>query len=535
MAEVLCVVLTFKTDLIGGTAAGYHTTGREYLGAGRPGAFRPDIQEFVNLQRDAFDDGASFGEIAASVAQLRISNPDGALDAYIGYGGGRAEFYLLASEYAAWSTKTLMIGLDIEFCENIEGTSVLQVRLKDGRALLDKPFEPNVYAGTNAGASGLEGLPEDLKDQRKVNALGYVFQAPVPWANAAAQIVHLDRIRIDDVADSHLYDGLVALTRSSVQTSIANLQASTPGVGEFALYRGTAGDGAYAKIGGNPAYTITADIDGQARGGTFRSLPGDLFEEVITQRAGKTVDAGDIAALNAAAPWDLGKWIDTEMSIREVCNIIARSVLGFWGEDRAGVYRIFQLVDPAGETPVAAFRPIFPTGAAKSTDGDIIAIERLTPADETAGLPAADISVLYAEFAQVTDLGFDTNAPLAFRQAAKKQWRTARPSSPLLDWRAKYPLAPPLTFETAIAFETHAIACADLAAALFSREGRARYRVTFRLTDAVISAIDLGAIVELTFPRWDLGAGKNGQILGMRYRSFGVGGVDQVLQCNVFV
>lgn len=199
------------------------------------------------------------------------------------------------------------------------------------------------------------------------------------------------------------------------------------------------------------------------------------------------------------------------------------------------MFRLFQLVDPAGETPVATFKPFLPTSMAKSTDGDIVSIERVAPNDAGAGLPAADITVRYRRFALTQDLGFDVNAPLALRIAAKDEYRIAKPSSPLPNWRAKYPLAPAVEFDTDLVNEADAIAIADKAADLFSVEGRTRYRLTMRLSGALAAGIGLGSTVRLVYPRWGLDGGKNALVLGMRYRGFAGGQAGEVLQCNLFV
>jgi len=537
MSDILCGVLTFYVDTSGTTVSKYVTAGREYLGPNRPGVFLPVVQEFVNLQTDAFDDGTTFGEVTVGGGVLTLANPAGILDEWLTYGGGTLALYILDGESADWNSKTALLMADIEVLED-DGSGSLTVRLKDGRALTDVPFETALYAGTNSGATGLEGTAEDLKGKPKVNALGYVFQAPVPWANTSKQIVQLDKIRINNIGNQKIYDGLVAITRGTQKTSVANLVAATPSSGTFDYYLGDSGDGAYAMLGTTPKYTVTADIEGQARGGTFRTKPGDLWLEALTQRAGiasGNVSSADVTAINAAAPYDLGLWLDEPTTVKEVCDRIARSVLGFWGRDQSGVFRFFQLEDPAGETPVATFKPFRPTGTAKSTDGDIISLERLAPNDQGAGLPAADITVRYRRYALTQDLGFDVNAPLSLRTAAKDEYRVAKPSSPLPNWRAKYPLAPSLEFDTDLVTEAHAIAIADKAAALFSVEGRTRYRATIRMTSALAAGLTLGSVVTLVYPRWDLAAGKNAVILGMRYRGFASAQSGEILQCNLFV
>jgi hypothetical protein len=507
-------------------------SGREYRGANAPRDYPPRVVEFLNFRRDAVGDGRTFGSSSFGGGTLRLANPDGFYDALIDYGaaGGAARFLLLSSEKADYTTAVELLTCVIDQLQF--SFSEVTVLLKDRRAETEVPFETTLFAGTNVGASGLEGLPDTLKDQPKPNALGYVFQAPLPWANEQALILQADRVRISAVAD--VYDGLVALSTGSARASIAALQSGTPAPGFYDYYLGSGGDGAYIKVPSTPVYTITADLQGQARNGTFRSTPADLFLEVLTQRAGvdsEDVSADDLDDLATVAPYDLGLWIDQPMTVREVCDRIAASIPGWWGVDKAGVYRLKPLRDPSLGTSAVTFKVIKPTGIAKATDGDIVAIERLATNDAGNGVPTWQVTVRYKEFGQVTDQAFDVNASLELRNAARKQWR----SSVVSDSAVKdlHPLAVALEFETALVNESDA---QSVAAQLLSLYGarRDRYRVSVQLNAALAENIDLGSIVSLKFDHFDLAAGKNFVVLGMRYRSLSESTVGSIVELDIW-
>ncbi len=533
MAHVLLVELTVRTDSLGTTTTLRYTSGKEYTGSGSPGYYAPVVRKFLNLRRDAFSEGATAGAVKIGGGVLELVNNMGTLDGLIDYGfdGGAARFLLLDGEGDAYANaEELLIGT----MEQPEFTfDTVRVRIRDRREETDVPLQSTLYLGTNSGATGVEGLPGDLKGLPKPDAIGYVFNAPLPVANDQAEIFQVDSVRANDVPA--VYDGGVALTKGTAQATLAALQGTIPAAGQYDYYLGADTElGAYIRTGTTPKYTITADIDGQSRGGTFRTLPGDLYLEYLTQRAGVSagdVSSSDISAVNIASPYDLGLWVDEQIPVRDVLDKIATSIPGWWGPDRSGAFRLQKLTDPAAGTPGMTFKVFDLDARASSSDGDIVSIERVSTNDAGNGVPAYQVTVYYKEFAHVQPDGLDVNILLPRRSEASKQWRTAVATDASV--QTKHPLAEALEFETALTLEADAQAVANHLLDLH-KVRRDRYRVTVRLSHDVISNADLGNIVKLELDRFGLSSGKNFIVLGVRYRGIDEKDVGELVELDIW-
>lgn len=533
MAHVLLAELTVRTDGVGTTSTLRYTSGKEYIGSGSPGYYAPAIRKFLNLRRDAFSEGTTAGVVKIGGGVLELVNNTGVLDGLIDYGfdGGEVRFLLLNSESDAYvNAEELLIGTMEQPEFSFDSVSI---RIRDRREETDVPLQTTLYAGTNSGATGVEGLPDDLKGRPKPDAIGYVFNAPLPVANDQAEIYQIDSVRANDVPA--VYDGGVGLTKGTARATLAALQGTIPTAGQYDYYLGADTEtGAYIRTGTTAKYTITADIEGQSRGGTFRTLPGDLYQEYLTQRAGiapADIDSTDITTVNATAPYDLGLWVDEQIPVQDVLNKIATSIPGWWGPDRKGKFRIGRLEDPASGTPVMTFKVFDLDTDVKATDGDIVSIQRLSTNDTGNGVPTYQVTIYYKEFAHVQPDGLDVNILLFRRSESTKQWRTSVAVDATV--KDKHLLAEALEFETALTVEADAQAVADHLLTLY-KVRRDRYRVTVRLTRDIISTVDLGDVVRLEFDRFGLAAGKNFVVLGIRYRGVDEREIGEILELDIW-
>lgn len=534
MGQILLADLTFKvpgspvtTQTLG------VTNGLEYLGANAPRVYASRILEFVNLRRDVVSNGKTFGPTDVSGGILRLANPDGEYDDLRGWGtGGAAVFRLVDDSTTDFNDATVLCTVIIRRVE--ADLDEVKIHLVDRSFETDQPFQTDFYAGTNSGSTGVEGLPGDLKGKPVVDALGYQFQAPLPFANESALIMQLDSERISAIATNKVYDGLVGVTRGTARASLAALQAGTPGAGTFDYYLGGNNDGAYIKLGTKPVYAITADFDGKAPGGTFLKRPGELFDWVLQNRAGVSylnISSADLAVLLTSAPYDLGMWIDQPIDIRDVLDRIAASLPGYWYVDNNGSYRLKQAHDPTVQTPVATFKVIEPTDVAKATDGDIISVQLLSTNDAGGGVPADQVTVKYKRFAQVTELGFDTASTAAVRSEAKNEWRTSVATDATVGQVHEQPAK--LEFETVLVNAADAATVASSLLALYSVR-RDRFKVAARLTPAVAALLDLGVYVRVEFPRYGLDAGKVLEVRGLQYRGAAEDDADDVVEMDLW-
>jgi len=517
MTDLVLADLTFRIPGSVVTTATYgFTNGLEYHGANAPRVYAPRMLEFVNLERHAVADGKTFGPTDTSPAVLRIANPDGLYDDWKSYGGAAAVFRLADSTTQDYDTTTVIATLRILRIE--ADFEEVRLHLEDRSAETDQDIQTDLYAGTNSGSTGVEGLPSDLKGKPRPDAFGYVFQVPLPWANESALILELDSQRIENIADGNVYDGLVGLTRGTSRANLAALQAGTPTAGTFDYYLGGSEDGAYIKLGSAPNYSITADIEGKAPSGTFLNTPAELFDWILQNRAGVAytdISAADLTALATDAPYDLGIWLDTQTSVRAVLDLIAASLPGYWYVDALGVYHIKQLRDPSGETPIATFKVIEPTGIAKASDGDVVSIEKISTNDAGGGKPVKKVNVYYKRFYQITDFGFDTASTIALRSEAKNEWRIATASDSTVE--DVHDDAATMDVYTALVDEADAQDVADLLLEIYSVP-RDRFRLTVRIAAAISNDLELGDYISVEFPRFGMDSGKTFEVRGLRYR-----------------
>ena len=527
MTDILLANLTFYvagspvTSVVEGL-----TTAREYLGPNAPRLFRPRLISFANFRRDVVADGRTFGRSETNGGTLYVANPDGFYDGWIDYGfGGDAQLLLLDKSSPDYGNAVSFVGAKIRRLEM--SFREISVHITDRAGETDLDFQTTVYLGTNSGGTGVEGLPNDLQGQPKPDALGVVKQVPVNWANETALVAHLDSERISAIADGEVYDGLVGLTRGTAHASLAALLGASPSAGNFDYYLGGDEDGAYIKLGSQPQYNVTADYDGKAPAGTFNRTPAALFNWILQSRAGveyQDISQDDLDDLTTNAPYDLGMYFARPVPIREPLDFIAMSLPGYWFVDRNNSYRIKRLLDPSLQSATITLKVKKPTGISKADDGDIVNIQKLSINDAGGGVPAWSVRVRYQPIGQVTELGFDTASTQAIRSTSKYEWRSVVVQDTTIS--ALNPMAIEMEFDTALVDEADA---ETVAAQLLSLYGvrRDRFRVTVRLTQALARSIDLGVVVSLQFPRFDLTNGKNFVVLGLRYRGVDADEVSQ--------
>ena len=538
MTLLLCN-LTVAIDTLGTPKTFYLQSGGDwYRGAGAPDYYRPLIISFANLRRDVVKSGRAFGEAGVSGGVLEVANvhagqsqAEPGLDELVDHGFGFIiELRLAASATQAYADTTLLA----------KGTAALQragfdrllVRIRDRREETEKALQTLLFAGTNVGTTGTEGLASDLKDRPKPDAFGAeLFQVPLLPANAANEVWQIDAIRIG--APPVVYDGLVQLgtvTPPTAETSLGNLTGSSPAAGTFHYYLGGAGDGAFIKTGTTPKYQLTADLSiGQARGGTTRSLPGDLIEELLTQRAGVAsgdISSDDIAAINLAAPYTMGLYVNQPTTVRQAINQIAAACPGWWYPDRFGVFRVKRLVDPAGKSPVTTIKRFSRGDLGSTADTELIAIERLPTGDPGEGVPVWRVVGSYRRAYAVSRDNIDPAARAAdpvLIAAAAQETRTVVAEDTSV--RSKHPLAIELEIDLGvIQVEAHAQAVVDHLLTILS-EIRALYRARARLSPAIANLLDLEEAADIALNRFGLDSGKRHTLTGVQDVSVGT---DQV-------
>lgn len=352
----------------------------------------------------------------------------------------------------------------------------VQLRLSDGRAKLRRPIQSTVYAGTG----GLEG-GDDLKGKPKPLSYGRVFNVAPPLVDSANLIYQVHAGAIDDVPA--VYDRGVALAKV--------VGAPVPG-----QYQVDAANGTF-KLGGTPAGTITADVEGSASPSYIEQV-ADIVRRILSERAGldaSEINAASFSDFNALVTAPVGVWVGTDAAMTdEILDEILAACGCFGGFNRLGLFSVGLVAEPDG-IPAASF--------------DAVAIR----AAERVPLPASVDPVAWRvqvgyqrNYTVQTDLAGSVTA--ARREFAAQPLRYAVAEDAGL--QDQHRLARELVAGGLFALEADAETEADRLQALWGRR-RKLYRL--RCGPRALQR-DIGDLLDVAYPRLGLAGGAFGRVLG---------------------
>jgi hypothetical protein len=84
---------------------------------------------------------------------------------------------------------------------------------------------------------------------------------------------------------------------------------------------------------------LTCDVQGSATGGVYVATTGEIFQRVLTERAGLTtadIDTAAVAALVTDAPGDVGLYLTGDTTILEALDTLLTGAGGFYTVGRDG-------------------------------------------------------------------------------------------------------------------------------------------------------------------------------------------------------
>lgn len=457
-------------------------------------AFHPRIQQPCLMRRDLFEKGQTFGAAQVGYGELVLVNIDGGLDGLVNLPmDGRRLVLRVGSAGAAypsgWST-VLTATLD---APQVSLTEV-SIRLRDRLSDLDVPIQATRYAGNNALPAGLEGVEDDLKERVKPLVYGQVFNAAPPCVNTSRLIYQVNDGAIASL--SAVYDRGVALTAGTAYSSLADMEANAPAAGAFRAWL----SGGYFRLGSSPVGQVTADI---TQGAAAANRTAGQILKAIALRVGIAsgdIFAADVTALDAANSAVCGLWLADETTALAAMDAMANSVGAGYGFDALGQLRMMPLTLPSG-APVLELDAV-----------SILSLELQATATGESNIPPAQIELHYAnnETVQENDLaGSVTDARRAWLKEATRRVTATGASL------TAHPLAQPLVMETRLVSAANAQTEANRRAVLFGAR-RDRLAVTIQTTPSRLAALELGAVVRMTYPRFGYGAGKLFRVIGLQ-------------------
>ncbi len=491
------------------------STGEGYAHPTAPGFFEPAIaaeSSGIAVQRSVFAN-REFGAGDIQFGDVTAVN-DGRFDAWLDLGFGQPATLKLGEATAPYADFVTVVSAR---CADLQPGSQRFSLLWEGRLReLDELASPATFAGTNSGTTGLEGLPADLKGQRKPRACGVLKAIRPKLLNASLRIYGWNFDKDGNRAPTHSIDAVrfrgSEWTFGTDYATAALLAASTPTGGTYNTCKAESlvMMGGSAGLNGGP---VTVDVtieDAAAERYAANLLKAWLLDAGV---ALGDINAADLTALNAAAPYEAGFYVDGEITYREVCDRLAASIAAVYVPDRLGQYRIRRIAAPTG-TPVARFQRFGLLTAAATNEGDLITCE---PVIGEAWMPAKEVSVRYApnwtvhSAADIADAVSDED-----RAFLTEAWRTTDPATDAAI-AAQYGNAETLTFDTLLASEADAEALRDVFAALFGTKRRF-WQATVSFGPEFAALLEIGAEIRITQPLQGMANGKDFIIHGIRVR-----------------
>jgi hypothetical protein len=263
---------------------------------------------------------------------------------------------------------------------------------------------------------------------------------------------------------------------------------ATLGTGRFTLNRPSAG-------------SITASIQGDKFGGTYRNTIAALVERIVTGYGKDTdrfdssdIDASNFSAFDTAHPQPIGVYADGRTNVLELCQQLAGSVDAQLVMSRQGLLRLIQLQIPGTGTP-------FAVGPSQMVERSL----RITSRPYVKGAVMLGNNKNYT-----VQEGLLTSIPDAHKTLFAMEWLTATAADTTVQADYKLNSAPPQK-DTLLCKRTDAQVEAQRQLDMWKV---ARTVFTFEGT-ADLLQLELGQAITITHPRFGLQNGKTGIVTSL--------------------
>lgn len=424
------------------------------------------------------------GNFTSGTGELQLANTDGGYDNLIQSFAidGRPIVVKVGREGDAYNNfYTIFSGTASDW---IVQEDVVKIKLVDNGYLLDVTIQPNLYAGT----SGVEGTA-DLKGKRKPRAFGYVKNISPPLVIPASLLYQVNDGSVSAI--TAVYDRGVALTFQTDYATSALLIAAGITAGNYSTCKA---EGMF-RVSSVPSGTITTDVSGDNRSSTFVSTSADIVRRILASSS--IADPGGLytpsfAVVNATQPADIGYYVapdDTNTIGDAIANIMG-GIGGWGGFRRNGQFALGIFLTPTGGVPSARF-----------DRSDIIAIGREALPSALTPPPYRFRCAFSHNWTVQTDVAASVGATRASFLAQSDRYSNSINNTIKLDHPFAHDRDPiGCYFLNSADAQTES----DRLLALYARNA-ALYRFTVGVQPF---AFDVGDVVFLTYPRWNLTYGR---------------------------
>lgn len=319
------------------TITWYFSSGQGFNNAGT--FYVPRIENPAVFSRSM--NGALGGKITNTVGELTLINPDGAIDA-IGndYFDGRTLTLKYGDSTQSYSTFTTVLVATIETVA-LE-TDRISIRLRDNSTVLDKPFNTAKYGGTNTLSTGVDGTPDDIKDQSKPRIFGRIALMNPILVNTSKLIYQVNNGAVDSIVN--VYDGGAYLTRSSDYLNLSDMYAYDPPEGTF---RSLPSLGLF-RLGSTPVKQLTACV--AEKWEHTQNTAAGIIQRILTELGYTSANwiAADFTTLNQKNAGSIGVIVQDDETTASLIDRICGSVGAWWGFDAVGKFRMGRFDAPSG-------------------------------------------------------------------------------------------------------------------------------------------------------------------------------------------
>lgn len=466
--------------------------------------FHGTLQKALRLDRSIIGT-AGFDRVTATWGHLELINAEGDYDYLIDkytVDGRRVvvKAGIVANGYSSFLTLFDGTATDWQVAED-----VLTVEIRDNTYQIEVPASPRVYAGTG----GIEG-GADLKGKRRPRALG-----DLSGANLTPPLVVPEQLayQVNDgpvQAIPRVYDRAVALTFARDYGTVADLLAAGTGAagsgaaieaGRFA----TCLAAGWFKLGGAPVGQITCDVLGDRAGGAYVDTTPAIVRRLLAGVAGAEIRLFEpsFRQVETAQTGPVGYWLDpaAETTVADIVADLMAGIGGYGGFRRNGSFEVGVFRAPVG----------IPT--ARYTRTDIIEIERQKLPDGLSPPPWRYRVAWGRNWTVQTDVDGQSGVTAARVAFLAERYRLAASDATAgAVVRQNHPLAQdPAPVESYFRDEADAAREANRRLALFGRTN-SLYRIRLKAHPFVH---EIGEEVHVTFPRWDLRAGRSLRIVAL--------------------
>lgn len=480
---------------------GFNNT-NPYVGA--MGAYEARVVSPISKNIDMFSAGTTSGYSQIGYGYLELSNTDGGLDYLTEY--TLVDRFINAKYFDTESPSTTISGRLNGYVDSCAFTTDrLTINIKDVSKILDTPLALETYGGTNVLPDGLDGT-DDIKGQIKPRLYGSVLNISPVMVNTSKLIYQVSLDGFDIV--SNVYDMGVALTNYGTNyATLVDLEATAPSTGQYRVYSGTGG--CFFRLGSAPTGAITCDAENYSATNPIEyNYVRNVTDRIINSIEAKTF-GGFMGLYSYPDPFDYKTGIyitDSKTAISAISEILD-SITGFllFSEVDPSYYFLGLLSDPNSFITI----PLFPINQA-----DVISIERLATGDADKGVASWKQTVFYAKnYTVQNDSDLAASVTNDRRNVLKKEYLSL--SLEYLPVLNANPLSPEITKNTLIVDELNAVFLTDRLQVLFG-VNRILFKVELPITD-YSPLPELSNIVELTYNRFGLQAGRKFTILGILY------------------